>query len=309
MTAEGLPHDLLERYRATYGLGSETDVTLEMIERHWQLERGLAEQLLGARPEERRQLFEQCYTRLYRELPWLNVEGSVDKTSIALDWIDVLGKPPLSVYEVGSGRGTLILALAKLGFRCRGSEITSERGEAAGVAHPYVSWGTTDGVRLDRFEPPESFDAVISRQVIEHLHPDDLRPHLAAALNLLVPGGRYILQTPHHSAGPRDVSRLFGCESARGMHLREYTYREILSVAREVGLTHASAPVRWPVALRKASPAAFKARPSGVYLRYLLAAERLAESLSCRRRQRLLAWARGPLFTPNVFLVFTKPDA
>ena len=64
-----------------------------------------------------------------------------------------------------------------------------------------MTWGETDGVHLDMFKLPESYDAVISNQVIEHLHRDDLAIHFRAAWRVLRPGGRYVFATPHCTQG------------------------------------------------------------------------------------------------------------
>ena len=102
----------------------------------------------------------------------------------------------------------------------------SAAGSGPPPIHP-LRWTVSDGVHLERFEAPESYDAVISDQVIEHLHPDDLVAHFAGVHAILKPGGRYALATPHAFEGPFDVSRVFGSERPQGMHLKEYTYREL----------------------------------------------------------------------------------
>jgi SAM-dependent methyltransferase len=60
--------------------------------------------------------------------------------------------------------------------------------------------------------PGESFDVVVSLQVIEHLyHPERM---IASVLELLAPGGRFILTTPN-----------LGCLSARVMRDRWHGFR------------------------------------------------------------------------------------
>ena len=70
--------------------------------------------------------------------------------------------------------GTRKTYLASLGFKCRATEISHERGQKHVSESPNLSWDISDGVHLNRFEETNSFDIVISDQVVEHLHPDDL---------------------------------------------------------------------------------------------------------------------------------------
>lgn len=235
--------ELIERYKFNYGIPDEAGITEEMILRHWELEKHLTDELLRSSPENRWEVFEQCYTRLYSELEWLNrwvgADHSVEPAVRFKSWVAAIGSPPQRIYEVGSGRGELIHYLAEYGFNCRGSEITRERGERhLESGSPNLSWGTTDGVHLDRFEPPETYDVVLSTSVVEHLHPDDLAAHLHGAYSILVQRGCYIVCTPHRYTGPHDISRVFGCDEPKGMHLKEYTYGELIKAAKHTGFAH-----------------------------------------------------------------------
>jgi SAM-dependent methyltransferase len=70
-----------------------------------------------------------------------------------------------------------------------------------------------------------SFDTIVSQDLIEHLHPGQLAPHLAEVHRVLAPGGRYFLHTP---------SSLHGSTSL-GLHLREYRLRELRRTAQACG--------------------------------------------------------------------------
>ena len=131
-------------------------------------------------------------------------------------WASLLSEPPAAVYEVGAGRGELLHALARLGYTCKGSEITSLRGDGGAQAHPRVTWGETDGVHLDRYEDAGAYDVVISNHVIEHLHPADLPEHLASAWRLLRPAGCYVLATPNRLWGPVGRVALLWATTVRG---------------------------------------------------------------------------------------------
>ena len=138
-----------------------------------------------------------------------------------------------------------------------------------------MTWRTTDGVHLTEWERPGSFDAVISDQVVEHLHPDDVLTHLRTARLLLRPGGRYAFRTPHGPSGPYDSSLAFGFPVALGTHLREYSFASRVAMLREAGFSRlfAERPTRTGVVA------------SERYLHYLCAAEAALERVPWRLRR------------------------
>jgi len=299
---------LVARYRANYGLPDSVPVTDATVLGHWQLERRLTQELLASTPQTRAATFERCYSELYGALPWLRQEGEAARATTAAEhgiWPLLIGPPPCEVYEVGSGDGSLARYLAGLGYTCRATEITSERGDRREQAG--LSWGQTDGVNLDSFEAPGSFDAVISDQVLEHLHPDDLPTHLRAARALLRPGGRLAFGTPHAYTGPHDVSRVFDLEVAAGMHLHEYTYDELGRALQEAGFREVSAPLRLPVSLRARLSGHPRPRVSEAYFRYLVALERPLRRLTPRTRRTAARALRTCLFADNLMLVARTP--
>jgi SAM-dependent methyltransferase len=300
--------DLVARYRANYGLGADLRLTEDMVLTHLRLERRLAEELLSSTPERRADVFERCYSELYRSLPWLGTGGDrTDARELAERgmWSILIGPPPRDVYEVGSGTGALARHLSALGYRCRATEITGERGDRRGEGG--LTWGRTDGVHFDEFEPAAAFDAVISDQVIEHLHPDDLVPHLRSARSILRPGGRIAFATPHAFSGPHDVSRVFELDVPVGMHLHEYTYEELTRALAEAGLTVIGTPLRLPATVRARLGGHPRGFVSAAYLRYLIVLERLLRRLRPRRRRRAAAALRAALFPQNIVLVAQAP--
>jgi SAM-dependent methyltransferase len=232
--------ELIARYKSNYFIPAEAEITEEMILTHWELEKQLRKELLESTPENRWEVFERCYTRLYREIEWMNrLVGQSDTTLPAeryKTWVETIGSPPQKIYEIGSGTASMIVYLAECGFECKATEITRERGEKhVTFSHPRLSWGISDGVHLDLFEPPETYDVVVSSSVIEHLHPEDLAAHLKGVYTILQKKGRYIFQTPHCYTGPDDISRVFRCHKPKGMHLKEYTYSVLTKAIRTAG--------------------------------------------------------------------------
>ncbi len=243
--------ELIRRYKGNYAIADGETVTEEMILAHWELEKALTRELLASAPANRRDTFERCYSRLYAHCEWLNrLTGTRDRVAPAATpavkyslWAREIGKPPKRIYEVGSGRGELITHLASLGHDCTATEITSERGERFTTSTPRLRWELTDGVHLDKYAGSTEYDVVVSDQVIEHLHPDDLSAHFEAAARILRKGGVYLLGTPHRYFGPCDISRVFGTAQPMGMHLREYTFGDLFARMRAAGFAKPRIPL------------------------------------------------------------------
>jgi len=306
---------LVRRYRANYSIPPEAKITEEMILNHWELEKRLTKKLLESTPENRWQVFERCYTKLYNELDWLNRFAEKDeKTTESLDkkyknWIETIGKPPQTIYEIGSGKGEFISFLAKYGFKCKGTEITKERGEKYSHDIKNLSWGISDGVHLDSFEKQESYDVVISNQVIEHLHPLDLTAHLKGIYNILRKNGRYILNTPHSYTGPHDISRVFKCSKPLGMHLKEYTYRELVQALKNTGfrriyriLPSTIRRILYHIGIKDI------VKWSILYLNFMVAVEIILSFIFSRKLRRFcsLILRRTFIFMDSIFLVAEK---
>lgn len=303
--------ELIERYKNNYCMPPDADISEEMILRHWELEQRLTKELLASSPHDRWETFDRCYTALFAELDWLNKYAERDlgmsPAELYGEWADIVGEPPKKIYEIGSGRGELIKYLAERGHECRGSEVTRERGEGSAGGSPHLTWGVSDGVHLGRFERSGTYDAVISNNVIEHLHPDDLIDHLSGVRSILKEGGKYLFTTPHAYTGPSDISRVFGRDAPEGMHLREYTYGDVLNALTISGWARVRAV--WKVPRRVASLTGLNstASPSCLYLYHLRMIERCISLLPRQSYKRRMARLfRLVLFREAVFLVAEK---
>jgi SAM-dependent methyltransferase len=298
MSTSPHPSELLSRYRENYGISFDTaEPTIEQVQFHLELERSLTAELLASTPEDRWDTFQRCYDSLYTSLPWLLSTGAEPEVSV---WARVLGSPPQRVYEVGSGAGRLAAGLASGGFEVTATDISRERGGNR-VAREGLTWDVTDGVNLDRFADENSFDAVISDQVIEHLHPDDVLRHFEGAKTILHNSGRYIFRTPHAYTGPHDVSRVFGLDDPVGMHLREYTNRELNGKLSQAGFASIHGVIAVPQRFNKLGlPAAVVSKALMTYLVGVEAA--LSTVHPSRRRRAIVRYLRGP-FKPRLFTV------
>ena len=296
---------LVTRYRKKFGLSEDYPLSEAMVQSHWELERRLARELLNSPRDDRWAVFERCYTALYQSCPWLNdgVDSSVYDDDLDFGHFLTLLKGARDIYEVGSGKARLLGYLARNGFRCVATEITRERGERWIDERDAVIWRNSDGINLTRFEAPESYDVVVSTHVIEHMHPEDLLPHMENVLAILRPGGRYVLSTPHRHAGPMDLSEVFDLPEPICMHLREYSWGEAEAMLRQAGFAQVEAIYVAPRALRRYLPLHFSG--SG-YLAYVKAVERLIGTMPAALRQRVARHSQPLLFRPEIFLAARK---
>lgn len=299
--------ELIDRYKKNYNISHDVEITEEMILNHWELEKSLTSELSKSNPENRWEVFEKCYNTLYRELWWLNMSINTSNKMLPSQryklWVELIGKPPKKIYEVGSGKAELISYLASCGFECKATEITKERGKKYALEYSNLSWGISDGIRLDRFESPGSYDVVISDNVIEHLHPDDIAEHFKNVNSILSSGGRYFIITPHKHMGPADISKIFNYDTPIGMHLKEYTYQEIKNSLEKAGFNDIYAVFHIPIKITQLCGIYIKPKIASTYLNYSCAVEKLISLLpyqSLRRKAMIF------FFIPDIFIVAKK---
>lgn len=304
--------ELINRYRDNYGIPNDAHLSEDNILNHWKLEKELTQKLLSSNSENRWEVFEHCYTTLYSELDWLNkfnhTNTIIEPVSIYASWSDLIGVPPKTIYEVGSGRGELISYLASLGHKCKATEITRERGKKHVVnGQIKIDWGISDGIHLSQFEQNNTYDIVISNQVVEHMHPDDLVEHFKNTLAILKPGGKYIVCIPHVWHGPADISAVFKYNKAVGMHLKEYTNFEIYFKLKLAGYAKVESAFISPKSVTKNLASPNKTKSYFYYLVYLIILERLFMILPRPFvTYKVKLFAKQMLFMNNVFLVAQK---
>jgi SAM-dependent methyltransferase len=212
---------------------------------HWLIEQELREELLRARPEDRPSAYKEVYERLYREVPWheANTRSEAEDESYEDLWFRLyrpLMKDGDVLVDLGCGRGSLLRRFAGSLERCIGIDVADamiDLSRSGGAENVEFVAGSVVTPPL----APESADVVVSRQVMEHLHPDDVPGHLRAVRRLLRPGGRFLIETPSRLTGPWDISRRF-TEAATGFHLREYTIGELTTLLRDAGFRRVRSP-------------------------------------------------------------------
>ncbi|MGQ0573029.1 MAG: class I SAM-dependent methyltransferase [Pseudonocardia sp.] len=212
---------------------------------HWTTERELRELILASSPAQREQATSDAYGRLFAEVPWhrANVRANGDEAIYEEKWFRTYGpltRPGDTLADLGGGRGGLVhrfCAAVREGIGIDACEaMTSIAAKGAPANARFV---TGSAVR-----PPlaaGSVDVAVSRQVLEHLHPDDVPDHLVDVRRILRSGGRFLIETPSRLTGPWDVSRGF-TPIATGFHLHEYTNAELARLLRAAGFRRIRGP-------------------------------------------------------------------
>jgi SAM-dependent methyltransferase len=210
----------------------------ERLRRHYEIERELASRLREApSAHERRRL----YPIVYRE------------RSVRIDDHPLVARSNDAAAQAGAARPQKRLILNFAGPSDAFMEVGAGDGAVAFAVAPHVSRSVAIDVTdilaipddpsrayrflvFDGFDLPDvgELDLVYSNDVVEHLHPDDLRDHLTAIRGALRTGGMYICVTPNRLSGPHDISRHFA-QAAQGFHLREYTATELADEMRAAG--------------------------------------------------------------------------
>ena len=111
--------------------------------------------------------------------------------------VQSLGKNGTAL-DLGCGNGSLSHELSRLGFEVYGVDRSDSGIQIAREAFPQVQFSLGD-VEEDLSPDPfqaESFDVVVSTEVVEHLY----RPRrlVENAFRLLKPAGHFIVSTPYH---------------------------------------------------------------------------------------------------------------
>lgn len=219
------------------------------------LEKELAAWIRAVSAEDRPKVIKEAYSRLYREAHWHSgVNASAEdrhkdviQKEQSFGW--ALGRD-LDLLEIGCGTGEFLVSASKKQRSCTGVEISELKADQFPTAQN-LAFNLMEGVRLPGLQD-SSFDVVLTSQVLEHFHPDDVPLHLAEVYRVLRPGGRYVIDTPSGLNGPHDISKGFD-SIATGMHLKEWTYSELVPVIRRAGFVKIAVQVlparvlrRWP---------------------------------------------------------------
>ena len=156
-------------------------------------------------------------------------------------------------FEIGYGSGGLLKRIADRGFPVAGIEISPDmHRQAAELMGPEHEADLLQGDFLRRQDASrretgqqESYSLIYWNDVIEHIPPDEVADYLKKIVDLLVPGGLLVTISPNWHVRPSDVTGdvLPPRTESAGLHLKEYTLREMTALLRGAGLQRVAVPL------------------------------------------------------------------
>jgi 2-polyprenyl-3-methyl-5-hydroxy-6-metoxy-1,4-benzoquinol methylase len=212
-----------------------------------EIEGELAQRLAQATPDERLRLYGTIYDRIYEM--HLGRDPQLLDFGAGLDLVGFLEKLTLrgeTILEVGCGAGLLAIEMAQRGRQVLAIDASArilEQARRRARDTPGLTLATSLGTEIPACDL--SFDFAYSVEVLEHLHADDVSPHVQEVHRVLKPGGRYWLLTPHRLDSIGTAER-FGVDidESHDVHLKEWTYSELERELRLAGFASLRSPWR-----------------------------------------------------------------
>lgn len=162
-------------------------------------------------------------------------------------WDGVLGRlvaqvsPRARVLEAGCGNGAFLKRLTATGYEAFGFDLSQSGVELAGSTSDRVRCASVYEDMRTLFPDANSFAAVISLEVIEHLY--DPRAFIDRVVEVLEPGGVLLLSTPYHGYLKNLALGLTGKMDQHftalwdGGHIKFWSRTTLEQLLRERGLT------------------------------------------------------------------------
>ncbi|WP_372716716.1 class I SAM-dependent methyltransferase [Novipirellula sp.] len=214
--------------------------TIEEIREHYEIEKALANRLRHASAEERATLYSEVYDELFQRVkhhPLVSGKeqnGRARRVASTIPFLRKFLTPESTFLEIGPGDCALTFGVAKLVEQAYAVDVSEEIMTIAGCPENcelVISDGSDIPIKRN------SVDVAYSKDLFEHLHPDDAAIHLKNVMEVLTPGGVYICRTPNALSGPHDVSQFFDDDEPTGLHLKEYTTTELARVFKAAGFS------------------------------------------------------------------------
>ena len=213
--------------------------TFEQIKSYYELEKKLAARLRQATQPERQKLYAEVYSEMRKELssdlsaPYNDRALQAERAAAQMEFLRKFLYPEAVFLELGAGSCRTAIEVSKWVKRVYALDVSF--GEVDKSSLPgNLECIESDGIHVQ--VPLESIDVAYSHQVMEHIHCEDALDQLRAIYAVLRPEGKYICVTPNRLNGPHDESKNFD-EVATGLHLKEYTITELITIFRSVGFS------------------------------------------------------------------------
>ena len=238
----------------------------ELLQLQWEQEREFARRILAAAPgsSARAKATRSAYDAVTRIFAAANGSAG-DALVMGLDpryeriVLSLLARQrdrgmPVRFLEIGYAAGVLLERVGRAGFPAVGIEVSDAMWrEACRRMGPAAANSLHRGEFL-RYEFPPSqkpFSLVYWNDVLEHIPPDEALAYVRRACELLVPGGAMVTISPNWHIRPSDVTCAFCAPrtEAAGVHLKEYTLREVTRLLKAAGFRRVATP--WIVTPRR----------------------------------------------------------
>ncbi|MBN1938601.1 MAG: class I SAM-dependent methyltransferase, partial [Candidatus Aminicenantes bacterium] len=159
-----------------------------------------------------------------------SLQAAVDRFELFLEMLKMSALPGRNILDVGAGGGFFVMAARHIGFEAEGVEVSDD---AAAYGRDVLGVPIRTGA-FSRVEyRPESFDAVVMLDTIEHLQ--DPLADLRKARDVLNPGGRLILHTPDLRSLSRPVLGRNWAVFSPLEHLYYFNRRTLAALLRRAG--------------------------------------------------------------------------
>ncbi|MGO9113215.1 MAG: class I SAM-dependent methyltransferase [Thermoguttaceae bacterium] len=151
-------------------------------------------------------------------------------------------------FEIGYASGTLLKRVGDAGYVFAGIEISKAMRTMAvqllGKEHRdrlYLG----DFLALDPSAARNRWSLVYWNDIFEHIVPDEIGDWLKRIHKMLVPGGQLVTITPNWHVRPSDATMAIHPPrtEAAGLHLKEYTLREVTHLLRQAGFESVATPL------------------------------------------------------------------
>jgi len=214
--------------------------TAEQLKEQYDVESGLATKLKQASRTERKTMYTAVYDEMLKRVPHhplLTRKTSAEETAKAvksqMSFLKRFIKDDMVFAEIGPGDCAVTFEMCKRARKAYAIDVSNEivRQKATPLNFELI---ISDGTSIPL--SAGSVDVVYSNQLMEHIHPDDVKEQLTNILNVLEKGGRYVCITPSRINGPHDISRYFD-KRASGFHLKEYTFSELKKIFKAAGFS------------------------------------------------------------------------
>ena len=216
--------------------------------RKWQeLEIDYAKKLRECPSKDRPALYVEAYSRVAAARRSDMVSKAPENRTAGVSLVTVhtvahLCRLHYCVLEIGCARGYACLKLAPFVQEIVGIDVSRPALQEAtklcldhGIGNVRIESQSPYGI-VNQFGVG-AFDLAFSVDVYEHLHPEDGFEHLQQVLQILKPGGSYVVFTPNKLSGPHDCTKeVFpNATEPKGFHLNETTYRDLIGNMKRAG--------------------------------------------------------------------------